>query len=55
MAALERSKAKFDQIDAEFGGFFGRSYGGQIEEYRCEDAEIVLVTSGSATGTAPPL
>ena len=52
MAALDRSKAKFDQIDREFAAFFGRSYGGQIEEYRCEDAEIVLVTSGSATGTA---
>jgi pyruvate ferredoxin oxidoreductase alpha subunit len=52
MAALERAKPKFDEIDQEFGDFFGRSYGGQIEEYRCEDAEIVLVTSGSATGTA---
>jgi pyruvate ferredoxin oxidoreductase alpha subunit len=52
MAALERSKEKFDQVDREFGDFFGRSYGGQIEEYRCEDAEIVLLTSGSATGTA---
>ena len=52
MAALDRSKAKFDQIDKEFGSFFGRSYGGQLEEYRCEDAEIVLLTSGSATGTA---
>lgn len=52
MAALERTKEKFDQIDQEFGSFFGRRYGGQIEEYRCEDADIVLVTSGSASGTA---
>jgi pyruvate ferredoxin oxidoreductase alpha subunit len=52
MAALERSKAKLDQIDLEYGNFFGRYYGGQIEEYRCDDAEIVLVTSGSASGTA---
>jgi len=52
MSALERAKDKFDQIDKEFGDFFGRSYGGQIEAYRCENAEIVLVTSGSATGTA---
>jgi pyruvate ferredoxin oxidoreductase alpha subunit len=52
LAAMERAKAKFDQIDKEYGDFFGRSYGGQIEEYRCDDAEIVLVTSGSATGTA---
>lgn len=52
MAAMERAKAKFDQIDREFEDFFGRGYGGQIEEYRAEDAEIVLVTSGSAAGTA---
>lgn len=52
MEALEKSKAKFDQIDKEFGKFFGRSYGGQIEEYCMEDAELVLVTSGSAAGTA---
>jgi pyruvate ferredoxin oxidoreductase alpha subunit len=52
MEALEKAKAKFDQIDHEFGEIFGRSYGGQIEAYRTEDAEIVLVTSGSAAGTA---
>ncbi len=51
-AALERAKQKLDKIDREFGEFFGRSYGGQIEEYRTEDAEIVVLTSGSATGTA---
>jgi pyruvate ferredoxin oxidoreductase alpha subunit len=52
LAAMERAKAKFDQIDKEYGDFFGRSYGGQIEEYKTSDAEIILVTSGSATGTA---
>lgn len=51
-AALERAKRKLDEIDQEFGEFFGRSYGGQIEEYRTEDAEIVVLTSGSAAGTA---
>jgi pyruvate/2-oxoacid:ferredoxin oxidoreductase alpha subunit len=50
-AAMERAKAKLDQIDREFGEFFGRSYGGQIEEYRCEDAEVIMLTSGSAAGT----
>ncbi len=51
-AALERAKRKLDEIDQEFGEFFGRSYGGQIEEYRTEDAEIVVLASGSAAGTA---
>jgi pyruvate/2-oxoacid:ferredoxin oxidoreductase alpha subunit len=52
MAALERVKQKVDDIDAEFAAAFGRSYGGQIETYCMEDAEIALVTSGSAVGTA---
>jgi pyruvate/2-oxoacid:ferredoxin oxidoreductase alpha subunit len=51
-AALERAKKKLDEIDKEFGEFFGRSYGGQIEEYRTEDADVVILTSGSAVGTA---
>ena len=51
-AALERVKTKIDDIDDEFKAAFGRSYGGQIEEYRTEDADILLVTSGSAVGTA---
>ncbi len=50
--ALERAKKKVDDIDKEFGEYFGRSYGGQIEEYRTADADIVIVASGSAAGTA---
>jgi phenylglyoxylate dehydrogenase alpha subunit len=51
-AAHQRAKAKLDAIDGEFQVRFGRSYGGQIEEYRTEDAEVVVVTMGCATGTA---
>ena len=51
-AALERSKDKFDSVDEEFGKIFDRSYGRQIEEYKMEDAEIALVTTGSVTGTS---
>ena len=51
-AAMERAKNKFDEIDNNFQESFGRGYGGQIEEYRMSDAEIALVISGSATGTA---
>ena len=50
--ALERAAPKLDEIDKEFGELFGRSYGGQVEEYRTEDAEIVVVASGGAAGTA---
>jgi pyruvate/2-oxoacid:ferredoxin oxidoreductase alpha subunit len=52
MAAMERVKTKLEEIEGDFEAAFGRKYGGQIEEYRTEDADIVLVTSGSAVGTA---
>ncbi|MFC1954387.1 pyruvate ferredoxin oxidoreductase [Chloroflexota bacterium] len=40
-----------DQADREFEAIFGRSYP-LVEEYRCDGAEMVLVTIGSAVGTA---
>ncbi len=49
--ALERSRDKFDRIDNEFEALFGRKCGGQVETYRTEDAEMVLVGSGSMCGT----
>ena len=52
MAAMERSKQTFDELDTAYGKSFGRRYYGQIETYRTDDADIVLVTSGSAVGTA---
>jgi pyruvate/2-oxoacid:ferredoxin oxidoreductase alpha subunit len=52
LAALQRAKSRIDEIDDEFQQVFGRSYGGQVEEYRCEDADIVLLTMGSCAGTA---
>jgi phenylglyoxylate dehydrogenase alpha subunit len=51
-AAHQRAKGKLDEIDREFGKKFGRSYGGQIEEYRTEDAEFVIAAMGCSTGTA---
>jgi pyruvate/2-oxoacid:ferredoxin oxidoreductase alpha subunit len=49
--ALERAKQKFDQINGDFNKRFGRAYEGQVETYRCDDADIVLVGSGSMCGT----
>ena len=48
--AQQRAKLKLDAIDKEFESAFGRGYGGQIEEYRTADAEIVMITMGSQTG-----
>lgn len=52
MAGQQNALALFDEIDADYGRRFGRSYGGAIEEYRCDGAEYVLVTMGSMTGAA---
>lgn len=39
------------QADKEYAALTGRSYGGMVEEYKCEDAELVLVATGSVAGT----
>ena len=49
--ALEAAKAVIPQISSEFGVVFDRDYGGLIEEYRCDDAEYVLMAMGSVVGT----
>ncbi len=51
-AAMERAKAMIETLDNDYFDFFGRRHGGLIEEYRCQDAEVVLVTLGASTGTA---
>lgn len=40
-----------EQVDQAFGDRFGRTYGGAFEPYRLEDAEVALVTLGTATST----
>lgn len=49
--AFETAKKKIVEIDAEYGKIFGRSYHGMYEEYLCDDAELVLVATGSVAGT----
>lgn len=39
------------EIAAEFEGVFGRSSGGLVHPYRCEDAETIVVALGSVQGT----
>lgn len=50
--AFERAKKKIEEVDAQYGRMFGRSYHGMYEEYKCEDAELVIVAAGSCAGTA---
>lgn len=49
--ATEEAVQVAKEIDQEFQSILGRSYG-IIEPYRCEDAKLILVTSGTITGTA---
>jgi len=48
----ENSVSVIEKVDKEFGDMFGRYYGGMLEAYQCEDAEAVLVATGSITGTS---
>jgi pyruvate ferredoxin oxidoreductase alpha subunit len=48
--AMLDSKEVIREVDEAFSKQFGRKYGGMVEEYRCADAEIVLITLGSVTG-----
>jgi pyruvate/2-oxoacid:ferredoxin oxidoreductase alpha subunit len=41
----------FDKVEADWMRMFGRHYGA-VESYRAEDAELLLVTSGTVTSTA---
>jgi pyruvate ferredoxin oxidoreductase alpha subunit len=40
------------QADRAFGERFGRTYGGTVDSYKCADADAILITLGSVTGTA---
>ncbi len=45
--AMERSKTVIEEVDQEFKNTFGRCYGGLIDTYMMEDAEIALISMGS--------
>ena len=52
LQSMQKVKDIIEKVDKEFKEKFGRSYGGFIDTYRCEDAEIVVVTIGANVGTA---
>lgn len=49
--AMEEVLSRFPEIDEAFAGIFGRHYG-PIQPIACDDAEIILVTSGTVTSTS---
>ena len=48
---MEEAKGAFQSLSEEFESIFGRAYS-SVDPYRVEDAEIILVTIGTITGTA---
>ena len=48
--AMEKSKEVIAKADQDFKEIFGREYD-LVENYRCDDAEIIIVAMGSVCGT----
>lgn len=49
--SMEKAKSLIHEVDEEYQKIFGRGYG-LVEAYRCDDAELVLVTSGTVSSTS---
>jgi pyruvate/2-oxoacid:ferredoxin oxidoreductase alpha subunit len=50
--AMEGVKDKIDQVAGEFEDIFGRPFVTKIEEYKTEDADVILVAMGGEAMTA---
>lgn len=48
---MHASVPVIEAVDKAYGQAFGRYYNGMIDTYKCDDAEVILVTTGSVTGT----
>ncbi len=49
--AMHAAKAVIKEVGEEYGRLFGREYS-VLERYRCDDAEVLLLTIGSMSETA---
>lgn len=50
--AQETAKKVIEEIENDYAKRFGRYYDGMLEEYNCDEADAVIMTMGSMTGTA---
>lgn len=48
---MQYAKGRIKEIFAEWAEISGRDYGGLVESYRTEDAEVILLAMGSMAGT----
>ncbi len=53
--AMQRALKKIEDVANEFHDVYGRYYGGLIDEYRTDDADIILMAMGSIIGTIKDL
>jgi len=49
---MQNAKKVIQQVNDEFAKAFGRDYHGLVEKYRTDDADAILITMGTVTGTA---
>ncbi len=45
--ALENARQLIPEIDKEYGRRFGVEYGGHIDKYMCEDADLIICSMGT--------
>lgn len=50
--SMQSAREVAGEVTEEFADKFGRDYGGLIDTYRMEDADVALMTLGTVTGTA---
>ncbi len=50
--AVESAKKVIQEVNDEFATRFGRDYGGLIDTYQMDDADVALVTMGTVTSTS---
>jgi pyruvate/2-oxoacid:ferredoxin oxidoreductase alpha subunit len=48
--AMDNAKTVIKAVDEEFGQVFGRTYGGLLQSYRMDDAEVAILSMGSIAG-----
>lgn len=50
--AMNNAREVIKNIDKEYGKYFGRSYGGLVECYKCSDSKYLIILTGAWAGDA---
>jgi pyruvate/2-oxoacid:ferredoxin oxidoreductase alpha subunit len=50
--AMKTAAKRIVEVEEEYHKKLGRSYHGLVEEYKCSDADVILVANGSVVSTA---